>query len=300
MRNYLLIVIMFSCSAIYADNQKTWSNWLGNATCAICEYEEPSTLEELQDHITDAASRHLPLKVVGKGYSRNDIACTEGKLLNLKHFNHILSVDDENHFVQVEAGITLEELNEQLFTYGLTLANQPAMAKMSLAGALCTAVHGTGHTGTLASLIKEIKLITADGILRTLSSNSDSEAFAAAKVSLGTLGIIYNGVEIKDIVVRFVEADKNTYLSPASEAVAYIAIGSPCGHQYIAFYRELEDILFQYQGKPHWGKILFLDHEKAAMLYGINLQKFIQVKQRLDPRGIFSNPFTDKILKNKS
>ena len=53
------------------------------------------------------------------------------------------------------------------------------------------AVHGTGHTGTLSSFIKEIDLITADGKVHSLSLTSDPNAFAAARVSLGALGIIY-------------------------------------------------------------------------------------------------------------
>ena len=30
-----------------------------------------------------------------------------------------------------------------------------------------------------------------------------------------------------------------------------------------------------YGGRPHWGKINFLDYEKASSLYGENLQRFI-------------------------
>lgn len=397
--------------SLQAANQEKWVNWLGNASCVPFQYAEPRTLDELKRHIQEAATLGLPVHVVGNGYSRNDMACTDGKLLNLKHFNHILSIDRKHQTVRVEAGITLQELNEQLFHEGLAISNQPAMAKMSLGGALCTAVHGTGHTGTLSSFVHSIDLLISDGTMRHLSAKSDPAAFAAAKVSLGALGILYavtlkcepsfhlhadhvsvdiqnvidhyqtlyesndffqfiwnipsgralvqrwhrnsgveasvafersdqaltwfevndsnrdlateiavpmehlpialiktkqliekyqaKGVVITDIVVRFVEADDEVYLSPAAgRKVAYLAIASPMEDSYVAFYEELEKMMYVYQGRPHWGKILFLDHEKAAALYGKNLQKFIHVKQRLDPKNMFSNNFTDRILKS--
>jgi L-gulono-1,4-lactone dehydrogenase len=53
-----------------------------------------------------------------------------------------------------------------------------------------------------------------------------------------------------------------------------------------------------YGGRPHWGKLNFLTYEKASSLYGDHLQKFINVKRRLDPHGVFSNGFADRILSN--
>ena len=412
---YMIFTLLgLFASSLQAENQVKWTNWLGNASCVPDQYDEPRTLEELKSHIQEASTQGLHVHVVGKGYSRNDMACTDGKLLNLKNFNHILSIDKKHQIVRVEAGITLQELNEQIFRAGLALPNQPAMAKMTLGGALCTAVHGTGHAGTLSSFVHSIELLTADGSVRHLSAKSDPAAFAAAKVSLGALGILYavtlkcepsfylcmnhvsidiqdvidhyqtlyesndffqfiwnipsgkalvqrwnrstdvhsletsaafersdkaltwfevndnnrdlateiavpmehlpialvktkqliekyqtKGVVITDIVVRFVEADKEAYLSPAAgRKVAYLAIASPMDDSYVVFYEELEQMMYVYHGRPHWGKIIFLDHIKAAALYGKNFQKFIRVKQRLDPLNMFSNSFTDRILKS--
>jgi L-gulonolactone oxidase len=67
--------------------------------------------------------------------------------------------------------------------------------------------------------------------------------------------------------------------------------------KYMAFYKDFEEALYLYNGRPHWGKINFIDYEKAQKIYGINLQKYIDVKRRLDPNGVFSNPFTDRVLK---
>jgi len=112
-------------------------------------------------------------------------------LISLKKLNHILSIDLATMQVRVEAGITIKDLNKQLESYGLSLANQSATAEITLGGALSTASHGTGHTGTFSSFVIEIELMTADGIVHKVSPNSDSHIFNAASVSLGAIGIIY-------------------------------------------------------------------------------------------------------------
>src|SRR5207248_777417 len=76
--------------------------------------------------------------------------------------------------------------------YGLALSNLPVIGGVTLAGALCTATHGTGHSGTLSSFITQIELITADGKVHILSLQDTPEIFKAASVSLGALGVIYS------------------------------------------------------------------------------------------------------------
>lgn len=391
---------------------KEWTNWLGNQSCSPKQYHEPKTLYELCDCIRVASGNGCKIRVVGGGYSISDLVNTNGCLVNLKNFNQILSIDPEKNLVRVEAGITIRELNEQLSCYGLALSNQAAIDNITLGGALATAVHGTGHTGTLSSFVRKIDLVLADGSLKDLSPTSDNDAFAAARVSLGALGVIYaitiqceplfylkadhyvldidtlieqyeelneqnhffqfawnvesgkvlvdrwnrctqtsaqnnsldasaicyktltyytidendkdlfseiaipietlpivliklkqfirkyqnQGIKVADIVVRFVEADENVYLSPATgHSAACMTMSIPIQNSCAGFYEEFEELMLEYQGRPHWGKCNFLDYEKAQRLYGKNLEKFISVKQRLDPQGVFSNAYIDRI-----
>ncbi|MFI5342962.1 MAG: D-arabinono-1,4-lactone oxidase [Chlamydiales bacterium] len=182
---------MMAVNNLFMPCDATWINCIGNQICHPSHYYEPENMSELQIHIRNAISDGCKIRVAGGGYSLSDLVCTNGYLLNLKKLNHILSVDRENASVYVEAGITMKELNERLAEYGLALSNQAAIDNITLGGALSSAVHGTGHTGTLSSFIKEIDLMTTDGKINNLSLKSDAHAFAAAKVSLGALGIIY-------------------------------------------------------------------------------------------------------------
>ncbi|MCO5580335.1 hypothetical protein L7F22_034201 [Adiantum nelumboides] len=69
---------------------------------------------------------------------------------------------------------------------------------------------------------------------------------------------------------------------------------------YQDLYEEIEQILvFKYGGKPHWGKnrelVFKAMHERT-----VALEKFVEVRQRFDPQGLFSNEWTDAILGIKS
>ncbi|KAJ7528240.1 hypothetical protein O6H91_16G091100 [Diphasiastrum complanatum] len=59
---------------------------------------------------------------------------------------------------------------------------------------------------------------------------------------------------------------------------------------------EIEQIaLFKYQGLPHWGKNRNLGFETVTSKYP-NLPKFLDVRRRFDPQGLFSSEWSDAVL----
>lgn len=54
----------------------------------------------------------MQLKVVGSGHSPSDIACTDGFMMSLERYNKVVHVDVNGLLVTVQAGVTLEFLNE--------------------------------------------------------------------------------------------------------------------------------------------------------------------------------------------
>lgn len=169
---------------------ESWINWAGNQQCHPLKIQTPLDLQELSAAIREGAAQKLTIRAVGSGYSRSEL-CLGEYLINTKNLNRILQVDKEKKQVRVEAGITMQALNDALQSYGLALSNQAAMSELTLGGALATGTHGGGHTGTIANFAVELELVAADGSVRRLSKESDPEAFAAAQISLGALGIIY-------------------------------------------------------------------------------------------------------------
>ena len=99
------------------------------------------------------------------------------------------------------------------------------------------------------------------------------------------------------VTFRFVKADKNDYLSMSSDRdVVFFSITTGSRSGYERFYKAFYNLMLKYDGRPHWGKINYLDKADVKKLYGDNYDKFVKVRKTLDPDGVFSNTFTRTIF----
>jgi L-gulono-1,4-lactone dehydrogenase len=97
------------------------------------------------------------------------------------------------------------------------------------------------------------------------------------------------------IEVRFVARDE-ALLSPAHEReTAYVAVHAFKGMEWEPFFRAVEAIADQYGGRPHWGKRHFQTAATLAPRYP-GWERFAAVRERMDPAGVFSNAYTDRVL----
>jgi len=143
------------------------------------------------DCIGRAGATGRPLRVVGSGHSFTDIACTDGHTLRLGRMSRVLDVDRASGLVRVEPGITLHDLGARLAEHDLALENQGDIDAQTLAGAISTATHGTGAGfRNLSGQVAALRLATPEHGVLELSPDSDPEAFLAARVGLGSLGVI--------------------------------------------------------------------------------------------------------------
>jgi FAD/FMN-containing dehydrogenase len=60
------------------------------------------------------------------------------------------------------------------------------------------------------------------------------------------------------------------------------------------YYAACESIFKAYQGRPHWGKVHYLDGENLASLYP-KWRDWWRLRDHLDPRGIFLNEFLARV-----
>ena len=97
------------------------------------------------------------------------------------------------------------------------------------------------------------------------------------------------------VEVRFAAAD-DLWLSTAhGRETAYIAV-----HQYIrrpfeAYFRAVEKIVAAVDGRPHWGKMHWLEADRLGELYP-RFADAQRVRQQADPDGIFSSPYLAKLF----
>ncbi len=430
------------------NSPAAWRNWARNQLCSPLRIHTPSSEEELVRIVQAATTDGERVKVVGSGHSFTGIALTDGRLVRPDRYNRVLSEDRANGTVTVQAGITLDRLNEELDARGLALENLGDIAYQTIAGAISTATHGTGRRlGGIATQVAGMRVIAADGTVIECSEDVEPEVFRAARVGLGALGIVstvtlrcvpaFNLYAIEmpmrvdevlealdehvnrndhfeffwvpgtgwaltkrnrrtdeptaprgrwkefrdDILlsnvafgivcrvgrlrpsliprvakampntgrteyteksyrvfasprmIRFYEMEYAVPIEAATEAfnrvrdyvkrsglilsfpvevrftagddiplstasgrdTCYIAIHVFEGTHYQQYFEAVEDIMDDYGGRPHWGKLHFQTAETLAPRYP-EWEAFQKVRARLDPKGVFSNPYLERVL----
>jgi L-gulono-1,4-lactone dehydrogenase len=97
------------------------------------------------------------------------------------------------------------------------------------------------------------------------------------------------------VEVRTVAAD-DIPLSPAfGRPTGYIAVHVFHQLPYEPYFREVEAIMNAHEGRPHWGKLHFQTAETLRPRYPL-WDRFIAVRDGLDPERRFGNAYLDRVL----
>ncbi len=174
-----------------SSDRRVWRNWAGTATATPARWCRPRSEAEISAAVKDAASAGLQVRALGSGHSFTAAAATSGVALDLSQWTGITAADTRTGQVTARSGTTLRALNAELSGLGLAMANLGDIDAQTLAGALSTGTHGTGaRLGGLATQVDSLELVLADGSVVSCSATSRPELFAAARISLGALGVI--------------------------------------------------------------------------------------------------------------
>jgi L-gulonolactone oxidase len=95
--------------------------------------------------------------------------------------------------------------------------------------------------------------------------------------------------------VRFTKGD-DAYLSTAAgRDTCYIAVHQYRGMHFDSYFRGVEAIMSDYDGRPHWGKRHFQTAATLAARYP-DWDKFLAVREQLDPERVFTNDYVARVL----
>jgi alditol oxidase len=162
------------------------TNWAGNIAYGTDRLQEASSIEQAQSILRSESK----LKVLGTRHCFNSIADSRYGFLSLKPMRNI-DLDAKSHTVTVEAGVTYGQLGPYLDSKGFALHNLASLPHISVVGACNTATHGSGEkNGNLASVVAGLEMLTPAGEMVKLTRKADGEAFHAAVVGLGALGVV--------------------------------------------------------------------------------------------------------------
>jgi L-gulono-1,4-lactone dehydrogenase len=116
-----------------------------------------------------------------------------------------------------------------------------------------------------------------------------AEALRAARAILERYPVSF------PIELRFSAGD-DALLSPAhARETAFVAVHLFEGMAFEAPFRDVEAVMREWGGRPHWGKRSFLGAEELAPRYP-RWEDFAAIRKRLDPDGRFVNAWVERTL----
>jgi FAD/FMN-containing dehydrogenase len=151
----------------------------------------PRSAEELRRALAFARSHGLAVAVSGTRHSMGGQASFPRALvLDMREMDRV-DVDDAADTVRVGGGATWRQVLEASHARGLSVAAMPSIDVLSVGGTLSANAHGADfRTGSLASTVRSLTVMTADGELRTVDRQSDAELFRAVIGGYGLFGVI--------------------------------------------------------------------------------------------------------------
>ncbi|WP_037600901.1 D-arabinono-1,4-lactone oxidase [Streptacidiphilus rugosus] len=168
-----------------------WRNWAGNEEASPVRVLRLADGQEVASAVRNAVRDGLRVKAVGAGHSFSPTAVAPDVQLRMDRMDALRSVDRETGLVTVDAGMPLWKLNPLLAEHGLALENMGDIDRQTVSGAISTGTHGSGvRFGGIATQVRALELVLADGSLVHCSPDERPELFAAARVGLGALGIL--------------------------------------------------------------------------------------------------------------
>ena len=97
------------------------------------------------------------------------------------------------------------------------------------------------------------------------------------------------------IEVRVSAADDIALSTGFGRLNGWVAVHQYVGAPYESYFQQVADIMDSYGGRPHWGKMHYLNAAQLCERYP-RWEEFQELRAALDPDGIFRNEYVDRVL----
>ncbi|WP_152354111.1 D-arabinono-1,4-lactone oxidase [Brachybacterium subflavum] len=162
-------------------------SWSGTIDLGPGPLHRPTGVDELRALV----GRSARIRALGTRHSFSQVAASDADLVTLDALPERIEIDTARRTVRVGAGVRYGTLVLALWEQGLALPSMGSLPHISVGGASATGTHGSGDAQrSLASSVRAIELVTADGDLVGFSREADPEVFDGMVLALGALGVV--------------------------------------------------------------------------------------------------------------
>ena len=151
-------------------------------------------------HHNAGSPAHLRRGILARGLGRSygDVAQNAGGIVvDMTALNRIHSIDAAAATIDLDAGVSLDDLMRAALPYGLWVPVLPGTRQVTIGGAIGCDVHGKNHhsAGSFGSHVAAMELLVADGRVLHLTpqgspDDPDASIFWATVGGVGLTGII--------------------------------------------------------------------------------------------------------------
>ena len=156
------------------------------------KFKKPSTIQEVQHIIKQANADHAKVKVIGAMHSITPCFVGSDIVLSCGAMKKILSLDEENLTVTVQAGVTLNQLCNYLEPLGY---QSPVILEWG--NFEYGAVSGThandsslSDAAQVSSFVAGVKLVKSDGELFEISEKENAQYLPVIRSHFGLFGVV--------------------------------------------------------------------------------------------------------------
>ena len=181
---------------------------------------------------------HLRRGVIARGLGRSygDNAQNGGGLVvDMSALNRIHSMNAETHIVDVDGGVSLDQLMRAALPFGLWVPVLPGTRQVTIGGAIGCDIHGKNHhsAGSFGNHVRSMELLLADGTVRHITPDGDdAPLFWATVGGNGLTGIILRAtIEMTPTETAYFIADGDVTAS-LDETIAIHSDGSESRYDY--------------------------------------------------------------------